>query len=63
MRKCSQPTTRPIRRLLVRITREEASVIWKIVVMVLATLFARWVATTLFLNRGLPKNDVAIEIS
>jgi len=35
-------------------------VIWKIVAMVLATGFALWVATTLFLNRGLPKN-VAID--
>jgi hypothetical protein len=34
---------------------------WKIVLLVLTTLLALFVATTLFLNRGLPKNDVAID--
>jgi hypothetical protein len=36
-------------------------VIWKIVVMLFAALVALQVATTLFLHRGLPKNDVAID--
>ena len=35
--------------------------IWKIVVMVFATLFALQMATTLFLHRGLPKNGVATD--
>jgi hypothetical protein len=36
-------------------------VIWKIVVMLFAALVALGLATILFFNRGLPKNDVAID--
>jgi hypothetical protein len=34
---------------------------WKISLLVSATLFALGLATILFFNRGLPKNDVAID--
>ena len=56
--------TNSTRLMRVRATRERRKNLkmwWKIVLLVLTTLLALFVATTLFLNRGLPKNDVAID--